>query len=242
MPEPEPVESVAESETEVNLVWNAGEPTVAEAVQKLSLICRFPRGLVISTENIDRVDEILAQAPVPEVRLVVATDSEGILGIGDQGFGGSLQATVDEFASRAGVAIALRNGIPDAALSAAEQIHVLQIVREALANVLHHAKARRVEVELSIDTGRAVRVRIDDDGIGMLTVKSSAATVAPGHAAPARSVGVGDGGDRGRHHHGLGIMRDRAATLGGTIVFAERPGGGTRVELVFVAATQFAAR
>lgn len=164
------------------------------------------------------------------------------LRIGDQGFGGSLQATVDEFASRAGVAIALRNGIPDAALSAAEQIHVLQIVREALANVLHHAKARRVEVELSIDTGRAVRVRIDDDGIGMLTVKSSEETVAPGHAAPARSVGVGDGVDRGRHHHGLGIMRDRAGTLGGTIVFAERPGGGTRVELVFVAATQFAAR
>lgn len=164
------------------------------------------------------------------------------LRIGDQGFGGSLQATVDEFASRAEVAIELRNGIPDAALSAAEQIHVLQIVREALANVLHHAKARRVEVELSIDTGRAVRVRIDDDGIGMLTVKSSEETVAPGHAAPARSVGVGEGGDRGRHHHGLGIMRDRAGTLGGTIVFAERPGGGTRVELVFVAATQFAAR
>lgn len=164
------------------------------------------------------------------------------LRIGDQGFGGSLQATVDEFASRAEVAIELRNGIPDAALSAAEQIHVLQIVREALANVLHHAKARRVEVELSIDTGRAVRVRIDDDGIGMLTVKSSEETVAPGHAAPARSVGEGDGDDRGRHHHGLGIMRDRAGTLGGTIVFAERPGGGTRVELVFVAATQFAAR
>jgi len=63
-------------------------PTVAEAVQKFSLIYRFPRGLVVSTENIDRVDEVLANAPVPDVRLVVATDSEGILGIGDQGFGG----------------------------------------------------------------------------------------------------------------------------------------------------------
>lgn len=63
-------------------------PTVAEAVQKFSLIYRFPRGLVISTDNIDRVDRILADAPLPDVRLVVATDSEGILGIGDQGFGG----------------------------------------------------------------------------------------------------------------------------------------------------------
>ncbi|HET9026653.1 MAG TPA: NAD-dependent malic enzyme [Trueperaceae bacterium] len=63
-------------------------PTVAEAVQKFSLIYRFPRGLVVSTENIDRIDEVLATAPLPDVRLVVATDSEGILGIGDQGFGG----------------------------------------------------------------------------------------------------------------------------------------------------------
>jgi two-component system nitrate/nitrite sensor histidine kinase NarX len=147
------------------------------------------------------------------------------LRIGDQGFGGSLMAAVDEFAARAGVGISLRNGIPDAALSAAEQIHVLQIVREALANVLHHAKARCAEVELSIDPGRAVRVRIDDDGVGM--------AVTPADAGLDR---------RGRQHHGLGIMRDRAGTLGGAIAFGARPGGGTRVELAFVAATPFATR
>ncbi|MEJ2357340.1 MAG: NAD-dependent malic enzyme [Deinococcales bacterium] len=63
-------------------------PTVAEAVQKFSLIYRWPRGVVVSTENIDRIDEVLENAPIPDVRLVVATDSEGILGIGDQGYGG----------------------------------------------------------------------------------------------------------------------------------------------------------
>jgi len=63
-------------------------PTVAEAVQNFSLIYRWPRGLVISTQNIDRVDEVLKQFPLEDVRLAVATDSEGILGIGDQGFGG----------------------------------------------------------------------------------------------------------------------------------------------------------
>src|SRR5690606_3694908 len=63
-------------------------PTVAEAVQRFSHLYRYPRGIVISTENIDRVDEILANAPMPTVRLAVATDSEGILGIGDQGYGG----------------------------------------------------------------------------------------------------------------------------------------------------------
>ncbi|HKI56280.1 MAG TPA: NAD-dependent malic enzyme [Trueperaceae bacterium] len=63
-------------------------PTVAEAVQKFSLIYRWPRGLVVSTENIDRVEEVLENSPIADVRLVVATDSEGILGIGDQGYGG----------------------------------------------------------------------------------------------------------------------------------------------------------
>lgn len=63
-------------------------PTVAEAVQNFSLIYRWPRGLVISTKNIDHVDEILESFPLEDVRLAVATDSEGILGIGDQGFGG----------------------------------------------------------------------------------------------------------------------------------------------------------
>ena len=63
-------------------------PTVAEAVQQFSVIYRYPRGLVVSTDNIDRIDELLDNVPLPDVRLAVATDSEGILGIGDQGFGG----------------------------------------------------------------------------------------------------------------------------------------------------------
>ena len=63
-------------------------PTVAEAVEKFSVIYRYPRGLVVSTETIDRIDELLANVHLPDVRLAVATDSEGILGIGDQGFGG----------------------------------------------------------------------------------------------------------------------------------------------------------
>ncbi len=63
-------------------------PTVAEAVQQFSRIYRYPRGLVVSTSTIDQIDTMLENLPVPEVKLMVATDSEGILGIGDQGFGG----------------------------------------------------------------------------------------------------------------------------------------------------------
>ena len=63
-------------------------PTVAQAVEQFSQIYRFPRGLVVSTGNIDHIDDLLEHTPYPYVKLIVATDSEGILGIGDQGFGG----------------------------------------------------------------------------------------------------------------------------------------------------------
>ncbi|QSQ20899.1 NAD-dependent malic enzyme [Pyxidicoccus parkwayensis] len=63
-------------------------PTVAQAVEQFSRIYRFPRGLVVNPENIDRIDALLEDTPFPDVQLIVATDNEGILGIGDQGFGG----------------------------------------------------------------------------------------------------------------------------------------------------------
>ncbi|MEF2279374.1 NAD-dependent malic enzyme [Deinococcus sp. YIM 134068] len=63
-------------------------PTVGEAVRIFSHIYRYPRGFAVSTEDIDRVDELLGNVPLNDVRMIVATDSSAILGIGDQGFGG----------------------------------------------------------------------------------------------------------------------------------------------------------
>jgi malate dehydrogenase (oxaloacetate-decarboxylating) len=63
-------------------------PTVGEAVREFSHIYRYPRGFTVSTKNIDRVEEALMNVPLEEVRLIVATDSSAILGIGDQGYGG----------------------------------------------------------------------------------------------------------------------------------------------------------
>ncbi|MCI0570166.1 MAG: NAD-dependent malic enzyme [Myxococcaceae bacterium] len=63
-------------------------PTVAQAVEQFSRIYRFPRGLVVSPDNVGQLDALLTHTPFPEVQLIVATDSEGILGIGDQGYGG----------------------------------------------------------------------------------------------------------------------------------------------------------
>ncbi len=64
-------------------------PTVGTAVEQFSHIYRRPRGLFLNPSNIAHCAEILRDYPYSDgIRLIVATDSEGILGIGDQGTGG----------------------------------------------------------------------------------------------------------------------------------------------------------
>ncbi len=63
-------------------------PTVGKAVQQYSSLYRSPRGLTFTQANIKRADEIVNNYPWNDVRMIVATDSSAILGIGDQGHGG----------------------------------------------------------------------------------------------------------------------------------------------------------
>lgn len=63
-------------------------PTVGEAVKRFSLELRKPKGLYISYNDRNRIDEILENRLPPEVDLSVVTDGGAVLGIGDQGIGG----------------------------------------------------------------------------------------------------------------------------------------------------------
>ncbi len=63
-------------------------PTVGDAVRAFSQLYQSARGLSLSTVNVDRAKGAIDNMLYDDVRMIVATDSSAILGIGDQGYGG----------------------------------------------------------------------------------------------------------------------------------------------------------
>lgn len=127
-----------------------------------------------------------------------------------------LDAAVEEYAARGGVPIRLETRLAGCNLTPNQEMHTIQIVREALSNILRHARARQGQVRVIHLGGGEVEVEIVDDGIGAGYV-------------------VRQSGEDALHY-GLAIMRERAQGLRGEIAIQDGPQGGTRVSLRFQAA------
>ena len=117
----------------------------------------------------------------------------------------TLEKTVAEFSARGNIPISIEAQLAGTQLSANEEIHLMQIVREALANVIHHSKAAHASVSVEQGEDEIISVIIDDDGIGMGDSQSET------------------------HHYGISIMQERARSLGGSIHMQTRAVGGTRI-------------
>ena len=130
------------------------------------------------------------------------------LRIEGEGLNSALQSTVAEFSSRGDIPIELDVHLAGCFLSANEEIHTLQIVREALSNVLNHARATQARVRVECGSDGAVSATIEDNGAGIRKLA-------------------------GTHHYGMTIMEERAKNLGGTLNIETPEISGTRVTLRF---------
>lgn len=120
----------------------------------------------------------------------------------------SLESTISEFSERMGYTVTLNYDLPAKSISPHQSIHIIQIVREALTNILKHANATSAEVSLNQYDG-IVTITIIDDGAGITSNTDKL------------------------NHYGLIIMRERALSLNGNCCITPRPQGGTEVKVTF---------
>lgn len=122
----------------------------------------------------------------------------------------ALRETVREFSERGDISISLIYDSNYDGLTPNEEIHVLQIVRESLSNVVRHSEAANATVSINCEHGEGVTVRITDDGKGFNNENSDS------------------------DHYGKIIMAERTKTLDGSIIFSNNTSGGALVKLSFL--------
>ncbi|MBI3155467.1 MAG: GAF domain-containing protein [Burkholderiales bacterium] len=172
--------------------------------------------LLLLDAAIERGDSAAAHGYCTELRGVIGQAHAGLRELLTQcrapaapgGFRGALEASRAGLQQALQIEVEVEDRVPELQLDGERDLQVHRIVQEALANVARHAGARHawITIERRDD---ALEVVVDDDGCGL----------------PAAPQGA-EGG-----HFGLGIMRERAARLGGRVEVLPRAGGGTRVRL-----------
>lgn len=133
------------------------------------------------------------------------------LTITDGDFESALSQTIDEYRVReTTLTFALDYQLRYCSVDAHQQIHILQIVREALSNVIQHAGATEVLVSCrQVGEGR-IAILVADNGIGISNIREVSG------------------------HYGTTIMRERAASMnGGSLEFLTSEMGGVAVRLEF---------
>ena len=155
-----------------------------------------------AAEKILKVGGLLSHA-ISEVRRV----SKNLMPseLEDLGLEPALRTLCREFRGRVGVQAMLRTGGLSKAVAPELALALFRIAQEALNNIGKHSKAAMVAVDLSRSGGEIV-LRVSDNGVGF----------APGGDRPPGGRGIG-----------LGSMRERAESVGGSLELHSTPGAGT---------------
>ena len=120
----------------------------------------------------------------------------------------ALERMLDTLRSRTSAQIRLNCKLPSLMFNAQEQVHVLQITREAVINAIKHAEATEIDVIAETNAEGEHCLIIQDNGKGMEQILEP------------------------EGHYGLTIMKERTAELHGELSFKNRLEGGFQVKVV----------
>jgi signal transduction histidine kinase len=152
-------------------------------------------------ERIERAIDAL-HAAIAEVRTFIYGLRPGL--DNEDSLGSALASLAEE--TRLNTTIQIEVAAPSVAnLSPVVRGELLNVAREALSNVVRHARAKRATIEVASGGGQ-LRLEIADDGAGFDPTASA-----------------------GEAHHGLDNIRRRAEALGGTLRVESAPDAGSRI-------------
>ena len=168
---------------------------------------KLKQGRLAQLANLPAEGRQLAGEVASAVDSALAEARQAVMALGTRIETGALAEVlkryVEEFGDRFGVGVEFSADGELESLSPRAPAELLRIVQEAMNNVRRHADATVIRVHASSTAGR-VTIEVRDNGVGF---------------DPAAAVGG----------YGLRSMRDRAASVGGTLAIESRPRSGARV-------------
>jgi two-component system, NarL family, nitrate/nitrite sensor histidine kinase NarQ len=130
------------------------------------------------------------------------------LSIKEGSFGQALNEMIRQLGEQTDAQITLNNDLSSLVLDANQQVHLLQLIREATLNAIKHAQATLIEIKCR-QLENDIIIIIEDNGVGFEQKKAEL------------------------HHYGMTIMRERAERLGGELLVTSAPNSGCKVTLTY---------
>lgn len=128
-----------------------------------------------------------------------------------QGIKAALEQTINQLKTRSEqFEFSLEYAVDHIPFSPQEEIHLLQIAREATQNAFYHSQGTLIDITITTNMASEVVLSIKDNGIGI-----------PGDPSKL-------------NHYGLAIMTERSRNLNGTLDVKQRDSGGTEVSFSFL--------